>query len=108
MSDYSFIPLAFPSLCGAGTMALLISYSSTIGSWATDLVVKSAAHGAGLLAIVTVALFAGWLLRSASTVARYLGHSGMDAIERIMGLLMVCIGVQFIANGVREFARLPL
>jgi multiple antibiotic resistance protein len=108
MSDYSFVPLAFPSLCGAGTMALLISYSSTIGSWATDLVVKFAAHGAGLLAIITVALFAGWLLRSASTVARYLGHSGMDAIERIMGLLMVCIGVQFIANGVREFARLPL
>jgi multiple antibiotic resistance protein len=60
------------------------------------------------LAITTVAFLAGWLLRSANAVATRLGTSGMEAIERIMGLMMVCIGVQFIATGVREFASLPL
>lgn len=106
--DFSLIPLAFPSLCGAGTMALLISYSSTIGTGEVPLYVKLAAHGVGLLAIVTVALLAAWLLRSSTTVAKRLGETGMEAITRIMGLLMVCIGVQFIANGVREFVLMPL
>lgn len=106
--DHALIPLAFPSLCGAGTMALLISYSSTIESTKADAITKVAAHGIGFLAIVTVALLAAWLLRSSTAVARHLGDTGMEAITRIMGLLMVCIGVQFIANGVREFALIPL
>lgn len=106
--DHALIPLAFPSLCGAGTMALLISYSSAIEAADTRLMVSLAAHGVLSMAIVTVALLAGLLLRSANAVATRLGASGMEAIERIMGLMMVCIGVQFIATGVREFASLPL
>jgi multiple antibiotic resistance protein len=106
--DHALIPLAFPSLCGAGTMALLISYSSSIESTQADAITKVAAHGIGLLAIATVALLAAWLLRSSTAVARHLGDTGMEAITRIMGLLMVCIGVQFIANGVREFAVMPM
>lgn len=106
--DYSLIPLAFPSLCGAGTMALLISYSSTIESRAPSLAVKLAAHGTGLAVIATVGLLSLVLLRSASAVSKKLGDAGMEAIARIMGLLMVCIGVQFVAHGVREFAAMPL
>ncbi len=107
-TDYALIPLAFPSLCGAGTMALLISYSSAIEAADTRLMVSLSAHAVLFLAIATVAFLAGWLLRSANAVATRLGTSGMEAIERIMGLMMVCIGVQFIATGVREFASLPL
>jgi multiple antibiotic resistance protein len=106
--DYSLVPLAFPSLCGAGTMALLISYSSAIQAANTKFIVVLSAHGVLFLAIISVALLAGWLLRSAYAVADRLGEAGMDAIERIMGLMMVCIGVQFIATGVREFISLPL
>jgi multiple antibiotic resistance protein len=107
-TDHALIPLAFPSLCGAGTMALLISYSSAIEAADARLMVSLSAHAVLSLAIVTVAFLAGLLLRSANAVATRLGASGMDAIERIMGLMMVCIGVQFIATGVREFASLPL
>ena len=106
--DYSFVPLAFPSLCGAGTMAVLISFSSTIGSANATIPVKFAAHVAGLLAIITVSAVTALLLRSSVKVARYLGDSGMGAIERIMGLLMVCIGVQFIANGIKDFIHMSL
>lgn len=106
--DHALIPLAFPSLCGAGTMALLISYSSAIGAANAGAMVTLSAHGVLSLAIVTVAFLAWLLLRSANAVATRLGRSGMEAIERVMGLLMVGIGVQFIATGVREFASLPL
>jgi small neutral amino acid transporter SnatA (MarC family) len=42
-------------------------------------------------------------LRSAQIVSRYLGEQGMEALSRLMGFLLVCIGVQFIGSGVRTF-----
>jgi multiple antibiotic resistance protein len=33
-----------------------------------------------------------------------LGATGMNAISRIMGFLMICIGVQFVINGVLAIA----
>jgi multiple antibiotic resistance protein len=32
-----------------------------------------------------------------------IGPDGMEAMTRILGFLLVCIGVQFIASGVRSF-----
>jgi multiple antibiotic resistance protein len=32
-----------------------------------------------------------------------MGPDAMEAITRIMGFLLVCIGVQFVASGVRTF-----
>ena len=33
-------------------------------------------------------------------IARFLGPSGMSGLTGIMGFLLVCIGVQFVINGV--------
>ncbi|STQ59780.1 multiple antibiotic resistance protein [Pseudescherichia vulneris] len=33
---------------------------------------------------------------------RLVGKSGIEAISRLMGFLLVCMGVQFIINGVLE------
>ncbi|EFA49733.1 conserved hypothetical protein [Yersinia pestis KIM D27] len=33
---------------------------------------------------------------------RWVGKSGIEAISRLMGFLLVCMGVQFIINGVLE------
>ena len=32
-----------------------------------------------------------------------MGRTGVNALTRLMGLILVCIGVQFIATGVAEF-----
>lgn len=50
-----------------------------------------------------------WLsLRGSTGIMRYLGHSGIDAISRVMGFLLICMGVQFMINGVLEIiADLP-
>jgi multiple antibiotic resistance protein len=37
-------------------------------------------------------------------VKDFLGEQGIDALTRIMGFLLVCIGVQFIGIGVIEVA----
>lgn len=45
--------------------------------------------------------FVGSLL-SSGAIMRWVGKSGIEAISRLMGFLLVCMGVQFIINGVLE------
>jgi multiple antibiotic resistance protein len=35
---------------------------------------------------------------------RFLGVNGVNSLSRIMGFLLICIGIQFIVNGVRDLA----
>ena len=42
------------------------------------------------------------LLRSSGAIMRLVGKGGIEAISRLMGFLLVCMGVQFIINGVLE------
>ena len=49
--------------------------------------------------ILLVALVSWFTLRGAERFNRVLGATGMVAMTRLMGFLMICIGVQFIING---------
>ena len=44
-------------------------------------------------------------LEAATKLSKVLGVAGMNAMARIMGFLLICIGVQFIINGVLDVAR---
>jgi len=54
--------------------------------------------------IALVVLVSWGILRSARAAKRLLGEQGIDAMTRIMGFLLVCIGVQFVGIGVIEVA----
>jgi multiple antibiotic resistance protein len=57
--------------------------------------------------IVLVA-FVSWLvLRSARRIVAVLGETGMTALVRVMGFLLVCVGVQFIGLGVIQIVANP-
>ncbi len=50
-----------------------------------------------------------WLvLRTASSLARVLGSSGLDAMTRIFGFLLVSIGIQFLLTGISDFFGLGM
>ncbi|MER1539644.1 MarC family protein, partial [Enterobacter hormaechei] len=38
-------------------------------------------------------------------IMRWVGKGGIEAISRLMGFLLVCMGVQFIINGVLEIVK---
>jgi hypothetical protein len=38
----------------------------------------------------------------AGALRRFLGVNGVNSLSRIMGFLLICIGVQFAINGVRD------
>ena len=96
----SFSPLAMPSLAGPGAIATVITISSSIG-W-RDGYDKVFAFAGVIIAIVITAVISWLVLRSAGFVSRILGVNGVDSLSRIMGFLLICIGIQFAIIGVQD------
>ncbi len=95
--DPTFIPLAFPSLTGAGTIAVILGLSTQIHEFPT---VARKAAGYGVVLFVFLVLWGVTLaiLRGSTRLNRLLGPHGLDAMTRIMGLLLICIGIEFIGS----------
>jgi multiple antibiotic resistance protein len=90
--DVSIFPLAIPMLAGPGATS-------------TVMVLVSRAHGPLQFAIVgaVIAFTAGatyWILRSANVLERRLGYTGINVLERVMGLILAATAVQFVIEGV--------
>lgn len=102
--DFALIPLAFPGVCGPGAMAALISGASYIQNL-PDPQQRIRGYAVVLAAIVSVC-FAAWLiLRYSAAIARWLGPTGMNALVRFMGLLLIIIAVQFLADGITGMVK---
>lgn len=99
--NIAVFPLALPAISGPGAMAVVIGISTEIAELETALF-RTMAY-AGTVASIVVTCVAIWLtFRSARFISRAMGPDAMEAITRIMGFLLVCIGVQFVASGVRS------
>ena len=98
-ANIAFVPLAMPSTAGPGTIAMIISSASTV-KHGVDFPGVGGAGGAADHLCCWVILWA--CLRSSGAIMRLVGKGGIEAISRLMGFLLVCMGVQFIINGVLE------
>ncbi|HFK7189001.1 TPA: MarC family NAAT transporter [Serratia odorifera] len=100
-ANIAFVPLAMPSTAGPGTIAMIISSASSIKENTLGF-----AHWVLLTAPVAtflaVSLILWACLRSSGAIMKLVGQSGIEAISRLMGFLLVCMGVQFIINGILE------
>jgi multiple antibiotic resistance protein len=98
-ADIAFTPLAVPMLSGPGSIAVTIGMAAGAHSISDLLAIAS-----GIALVIAVS----WAtLRGARAVKRVLGDQGLEALTRIMGFLLVCIGVQFIGIGVIEVSSDP-
>jgi multiple antibiotic resistance protein len=101
--DLSFTPLAMPSLSGPGSIAVVIGLSSTLRtSRGFEMVVDYVAVAVG---IALTAVISWLVLRASGRLNRLLGANGINAMSRVMGFLLICIGVQFVINGVLDIVR---
>jgi multiple antibiotic resistance protein len=96
--DVSFTPLAMPSLSGPGSIAVVLGLSSTLQQRGHILF----SYAFVAVGIAATALISYAVLKAAARLDRVLGATGMNAMARIMGFLLICIGVQFIINGVTD------
>lgn len=99
--DVALVPLAMPLLAGPGAIAstmVLMSQGNT----------RSLVYAVPVLLAVTITFVAAYfILRAASLVQRVLGQSGVAILERVMGLILAAIAVQFVADGARDLLHTP-
>ncbi|WP_397475550.1 MarC family NAAT transporter [Pusillimonas sp.] len=96
--DFSFSPLAMPSISGPGTIAVVMGYGTQIPAGHMVL-----GHVVVMLGAAIAVMVAYAALSFSSVISRYLGEQGIQAISKIMGFLLACVAVQFIASGVHDF-----
>jgi multiple antibiotic resistance protein len=97
--DISLTPLAMPMLSGPGSIALTIGFTSLAENWYDYIAI--------ILGIATVAIISYITLRLSGQMVRLVGANGMNALNKFMGFLLLCIGVQFVVNGVVSIATDP-
>lgn len=90
-TDVAFTPIAMPLLSGPGSIAVTISMATSTQSYFDYLPIA--------IGIVLVAAIAWIVLRFSSRIVDVLGRTGVNVLTRLMGLILVCIGVQFVATG---------
>ncbi|MGS6333840.1 MarC family protein, partial [Enterobacter asburiae] len=57
------------------------------------------------LIFAIIGFMVGASLRSSGAIIRWVAKGGIEAISRLMGYLLVFMGVQFIINGVLEIIK---
>lgn len=92
--DVSFTPLAMPSLSGPGAIAVTIGLSAGTDRW-----VDYTAIVLGILVVVVIAFLT---LRASGKIVKFFGQTGITALSKIMGFLLLCVGIQFLINGILE------
>jgi len=90
-NDIAFSPMAMPMLSGPGSISYLITQYNQHPEWNQRVIIVGA--------IVAVAALVWGCLRIAPFLFKVFGASGLNAIARIMGFIVIAIGVQFIVDG---------
>jgi multiple antibiotic resistance protein len=91
-------PLAIPILAGPGTLATTLSFTAGASMLKKAAVLSAFA---GVCALTVIAFLA------ADTLIRRLGEELIDAITKVMGMLLGAIGVQMLIAGVSALLHAP-
>ncbi len=90
--EITITPLAIPMLAGPGTIYFLIVYNQDYKNHLDILII--------LVAMLMVTFTIYLVLRSSYSIVKTLGASGINAISRIIGLIVIAIGVEDIISSI--------
>ncbi|MFZ4400380.1 MAG: MarC family protein [Bacteroidales bacterium] len=96
-SDITLTPLAIPMLAGPGTISLLITYNQTYNS-IEEIIILSAA-------MLSISILTFFILRSSNIIVKFLGASGLNALSRIIGFIVIAIGVEYILSVILQIMK---
>ena len=89
--ELAISPIGVPLITGPGAITGVVILA---GKGSSDLSIITLL----VSVIITMTLFY-WILRAGNALAKKIGITGMRVIERMMGLILMVIAVQFIING---------
>jgi multiple antibiotic resistance protein len=95
--DISIIPLAIPMLSGPGAITTTLVLMGKV----TNLI------EVGLLfsAIIIVIFLSYFIISRADAVDKFIGENGKNVIDKVMGLIVLVVGVQFVINGITSILQ---
>lgn len=90
--DIAFTPMALPLIAGPGAIGEVIGLSARYTAPRERLAI--------LIAVLVISLVIMLLLRWCTPLIRKLGPNGVLGLTRIMGFIILCIGVELMIHGV--------
>ena len=99
-TDISVFPLAFPFIAGPGAMAtILLAFGPAAGN--------PLLYGGLMLCVAVVLLITLAILYLATPIMQVMGVTGANVLNRLFGVVLGALSVQFVIDGLRgSFAAL--
>jgi multiple antibiotic resistance protein len=97
--DIIFFPLTMPITAGAGTLAVAMSIAARVGnitSWHSFFLYISS-----VLAILVVAVCVFVCYKYSDWIFKKLGHTGTIIVSKIAAFILLAIGIDIIAHGLK-------
>ncbi len=94
-SSVAVFPLAIPMIAGPGTVTTIMLYASGPEPWLP-------ATGLLLASILPVLVLEFLAMRSSGLILRILGKTGVSVVERMMGLVLSGLSIQFVFDGLQK------
>ena len=88
------VPLALPLMAGPGAISSTIVYASQFASPSQLLALS--------LVVVAFSLFSWLVFRAAPLLFRLMGKTGINVVTRIMGLIMMSLGIEIMVAGIKH------
>ncbi len=96
--DISFSPLAMPLLAGPGSISLLINLSLVHNKWDEK--------GILIASILVVSVLIYFIFLLAPRILKYLGQAGLKSMSKIMGFIVLSLGIQMIVDSLKALFHL--
>ncbi len=93
--DISVFPLGTPMLAGAGAISVTVVYTAESPTFSHQTLIT-------ILAFTSVILLSVFLFIIAGRLRKIINPNFMDALTRIMGILLMALAVQFILDGLQQ------
>ncbi len=95
--DPSMTPLSIPMLAGPGSMSFLISSYQDFPDSESHLMICAAI---GLVGLCTYLILA-----SSRMVNKAIGASGLRSLSRVIGFIVIAIGIQYVLGAITEYVE---
>ena len=93
-NEIAYTPLAIPLIAGPGSIASIMILSSESSDWNHKITL--------FLALGTVLLITFLTLKLSKYLTKTFGRSGLRIMQRIMGLILMVISIEFILKGIKD------
>lgn len=93
--DPSITPIAFPMLAGPGSISYLIAINHKCETMID--------YGQVSLSIICAGIIIYLILSASRVIGKKLGTTGIISLSRIVGFIIITIGVEYVATAIRMF-----